>query len=241
MKKYGLISEYTLIRKDISRTIISYGLVPEEDGEHATWQEVVIYKKKIANPSLQQVKDAVHDDINAITDEKILTGFVWNNKPVWLSKENQFNYKAAYDLAAQTGGASLPVKFKLGEDENGEPVYHTFQSLNAFTDFYTKTIAYINTCLNEGWAEKDGIEWEPYEEALENPVIDDFPPEPEPEPEPEPTPEPEPEGGDDEQPEEPEEESEEQEEPVEPTEEDSEETPSEETDEENNEPKEEES
>ena len=37
--------------------------------------------------------------------------------PVWLSSENQFNYKAAYDLAVQTGGATLPVTFKFGTDE----------------------------------------------------------------------------------------------------------------------------
>jgi hypothetical protein len=38
--------------------------------------------------------------------------------PVWLSTENQFNYKAAFDLATQTGGKSLPVTFKFGSTNN---------------------------------------------------------------------------------------------------------------------------
>ena len=85
---------------------------------------------------------------------------------MYLSTENQFNYKAAYDVAVQTEGQTLPVKFKLGEDEEGQPVYHTFNSLSSFTDFYTRAIAYINQCLNEGWDEKDNFDWTPYEEAL---------------------------------------------------------------------------
>ena len=74
---------------------------------------------------------------------------------MWLSSENQFNFKVAYDVAVQTEGATLPIKFKLGEDEDGLPVYHTFKSMNAFSDFYTNALAFIIGALNEGWAEKD--------------------------------------------------------------------------------------
>jgi hypothetical protein len=88
---------------------------------------------------------------------------MWRNVNVWLSSENQFNFKAAYDLAVQTNGQSLPVKFKIGETENKEPVYHTFETMEEFTDFYTKAIAYINKCLNEGWELKDSIDWSEYE------------------------------------------------------------------------------
>lgn len=56
----------------------------------------------------------------------------------------------------------MPVKFKLGENEDGEPVYHTFEDMNEFTDFYTKAIAFINQCLNEGWERKDSIDWSVY-------------------------------------------------------------------------------
>jgi hypothetical protein len=68
---------------------------------------------------------------------------------VWLSTENQFNYKAAYDLAVQTQGATLPVMFKFGTTD--KPVYYTFEDMETFTDFYTKAIHYVNTNLSEGW------------------------------------------------------------------------------------------
>ena len=80
--------------------------------------------------------------------------------PIWLSSENQFNYKTAYDLAVQTNGASLPIKFKFGTDES--PVYYTFESLEDFSDFYMSAVAHVNTVLNEGWEKKDSIDWEVY-------------------------------------------------------------------------------
>jgi hypothetical protein len=122
------------------------------------------------------VKDAILGDINAQTDEKIISGFVWtptaggDPKPVWLSTENQFNFKSAYDLAVQKNGATLPVTFKMGEDEEGKPVYHTFETMEDADDFYIKAVAYINQTLAEGWAEKDSIDWEPYEELFPQPA-----------------------------------------------------------------------
>lgn len=110
-------------------------------------------------PTVEELKTDIEDTINAHTDEKILKGFSWNGKKVWLSFENQFNYKAAYDLAVQKQGATLPVKFKLGEDE-GKPVYHTFEEMDEFSDFYTKATAYVNQTLKEGWAEKDSVDYD---------------------------------------------------------------------------------
>ena len=106
-------------------------------------------------PTREEVAKVINDHVNELTDKKILSGFVWNGKSVWLSTENQFNFKAAFDVAVQTGGATLPVKFKLGEDDNGEPVYHVFEDMSVFSDFYTKAITFIMTALNEGWNEKD--------------------------------------------------------------------------------------
>ena len=77
-------------------------------------------------PTREEVAKVINDHVNDLTDKKILSGFVWNGESVWLSTENQFNFKAAFDVAVQTGGATLPIKFKLGEDENGEPVYYVF-------------------------------------------------------------------------------------------------------------------
>lgn len=110
-------------------------------------------------PTAHEVRNDINALVNQHTDEKILNGFSWNGKPVYLSTENQFNFKAAYDLAVQTNGATLPVKFKLGETEDGEPVYHTFMSLNAFADFTTRVIAFVAATLNEGWELKDSVDY----------------------------------------------------------------------------------
>lgn len=163
-KVYGILRDYALIRRDRSRIIIGFNL-EQVDEEHYTWNEVYMYKKMTPVLDIEQVRTAVLADINSQTDEKILSGFMWKNIPVWLSSENQFNFKAAYDLAIQTQGQSLPIKFKLGELD-GEPVYHTFENMTEFTDFYTKAIAYINQCLNEGWQLKDSIDWKEYEKLL---------------------------------------------------------------------------
>lgn len=69
--------------------------------------------------------------------------------PIWLSSENQFNYKAAYDLAIQTEGANLPIKFKFGTTEN--PEYFIFESIEDLSDFYLSAMTFINKTLQEGW------------------------------------------------------------------------------------------
>lgn len=116
-------------------------------------------------PGLEEVKKVVLDWMNGQIDNDILSGFTWEGMAVWLSSENQFNYKAAYDLAVQTGGANLPVTFKFGTTE--EPVYHEFKELSELTDFYVKAMKYINDTLAEGWTKKDAMEWGEYERLLE--------------------------------------------------------------------------
>lgn len=111
-------------------------------------------------PELRDVVNAVNNFINAKTDEKILSGFVWRENPVWLSSENQFNFKCAYDLAYQTQGASLPATYKLGEDKDGTPIYFEFKDLETFSDFYLGCIVWIQKCINEGWKEKDSIDYD---------------------------------------------------------------------------------
>ena len=148
---------------------IHFGFTPyyeeDEDGNKVetqlgTWTEALVPFK----PSLEQLKKLVLDAINKEVDEKILSGFVWKDMPVWLSTENQFNYKAAYDLAVMSQGQSLPVTFKFGTTES--PVYYTFETLDDISDFYISAMAYINTTLAEGWKLKDSIDWSVYEEAL---------------------------------------------------------------------------
>lgn len=175
-KVYGLKTEFAYFREDGGRYVIGYGM-ESVDKKHATWYEVYYYKKQHPNISLQDIKDGILGDIDKDTDEKILTGFVWTvpktgGEPetlnAWLNSENQFNYKAAFDLAYQTNGANLPVVFKFGIPE--APVYHTFSEMTELQDFYTSAVRYINATLADGWARKDAIDWQPYEELFPQPT-----------------------------------------------------------------------
>lgn len=166
MRVQGLTSEFAYHKEDGSRNVYGYGLTPIGN-DNALWYEFVFYKKINPNPTIEQIKEVIKGEINEQTDKKILSGFVWNDIPVWLSEENQMNFKAAYDLAFQSGGATLPVTFKLGEDGQGEPIYYEFTNMNDFSDFYMKAVAYIQQCLSDGWAEKDSIDWSVYEPLLQ--------------------------------------------------------------------------
>lgn len=138
--------------------LLIFGFDTDAEGNKYTWRKYYDYK-----PTIAEIKADVYALINQKTDIQILSSFVWNGKPVWLSTENQINFKAAYDLAFQTGGATLPVKFKLGDDSEDNPVYHTFQKIETFTDFYTKAVAHVNACISDGWKEKDSIDWSKFE------------------------------------------------------------------------------
>lgn len=126
-----------------------YGFGEDENGGW-NWRERFIYK-----PSLSEVESTIIDAINKATDERILSGFQWNDMPVWLSTENQANYKAAYDLAVQKGGKTLPVRFKFGTDDR--PIYHIFKTLEELEDFYMACISHVESALNDGWDEKDNV------------------------------------------------------------------------------------
>ena len=153
------------IREDASQVIVSYEKVA--DGKkNAFWHEVYFWKKKNAKPTLLQIKEAVFEDIDAQTDAKILNGYPFTpddaEEPiiVWLSKESQTNFSEAHRLQI------VPIKFKLNETEDKQPIYHTFETFEELDRFYKGGVQYINQCLNEGWARKDGIDWAPYEQVL---------------------------------------------------------------------------
>ena len=145
---------------------------PVEEGQETpttlwTATDYFIYHST-PQPDRSEVKKIIDNHINARTDERILSGFVWtppatvpDDSPsaihVWLSEENQRNFSEAQRVAMITNGQSLPMTFKLGEDADGNPVYHVFSTIEELTGFYLQAVAYINQCLNEGWTEKDSI------------------------------------------------------------------------------------
>lgn len=154
---YGNMIKVSFDYKVIYDTDEEGNKIPSNVG---TWYEAMIKPK----PSYHKLKTFILDTINKDIDNKILSGFVWRNMPIWLSTENQFNYKAAYDLAVQTNGANLPIVFKFGD--TNKPIYYEFKTIEDLTDFYIQAVNYINQTLAEGWVKKDSIDWSEYEKYL---------------------------------------------------------------------------
>ncbi|MFQ6679808.1 hypothetical protein [Phocaeicola vulgatus] len=134
---------------------IRWDVQEKENGSASYMEEEFSHK-----PTDEEIRTLVMSWYNSQTDAAILSGFVYKDAPVWLSTENQYNYKAAYDLAVQTGGETLPVTFKFGSDE--QPEYHTFDNLDELKDFYTKAVRHIQHTLAEGWKRKDVFNLELY-------------------------------------------------------------------------------
>ena len=154
-KYCGTVADFQPVSEDQSRVVVMYGLTPTT-GDMAEWYQLSFYKKQ-GRPSFEQVKAAIIADINERVKAKIIGGFVWNEKPVWLSEENQMNFTQAV----------VPATFKIGEDANGDPIYQEFATKTELKAFVEACVQWKQQCLSDGWAEKDGMDWTPYAEALQ--------------------------------------------------------------------------
>lgn len=178
-KVSGKKSDFSLLREDKSRIIIGYDLKKVTGKNMYEWYEVYINKKEKSFISFKDVKDAILGDINAQTDEKIVNGYQWvvlhgedesKTVTVWLSAENQNNFKAFYDIASTTPQyATWPLQYKIAEGEEERPIYEHFQNIGELQQFYLGGVAYVNSCYTEGWQRKDAIDWAPYEALFPTP------------------------------------------------------------------------
>lgn len=171
---YYLKKDFKYIFYRGGKFVICYN-VEEFDERYYVVSET--YADNIFGMTFDGLKDLVLGDINDSVDEKILSGFQWTvlhgddagtTANVWLSKENQNNFKAKHDAAKEYPQlVSWPMKYKIGEKEDKTPVYEYFQNIEELAQFYLGGISYIEQCYNEGWAKKDAVDWTPYEKYFD--------------------------------------------------------------------------
>lgn len=110
------------------------------------------------------LKKIVEKWYNDQCDNEILQGLTFQGNAVWLSLENQFNFKAAYDFAFQNEVLGLEYEspiFKLGSTD--VPVYKTFDSFMELTDFIKQCFTHIKVTLDKYWILKDSIDYTQYQ------------------------------------------------------------------------------
>ena len=151
-KVNGTQASFAPVREDGSRITICYGL-KKLSKELYEWFEVYLPKKQLSQLTFSDVKAAILADINDNVKNAIIGRFVWEGKPVWLSEENQLNFSQAV----------VPVTLKIGEQEDGTPIYEQFNTVKGLKAFSDACTAWKQQCLTEGYAEKDSIDWAPYE------------------------------------------------------------------------------
>lgn len=154
-KVNGKMESFSPIRDEGSRITICYGLKQLNEGLFE-WYEIYLPKKQLSQLSLSDVKAAIITDINERITSNIIGGMKLDEKPVWLSIENQINFSQA----------TAPCRLKIGEEEDGSPVYHYFETKTALKAFNDKCLEWKNGCLDAGRTEKENIDWEPYEKLF---------------------------------------------------------------------------
>lgn len=147
-------------------------VIDEEGVEHLVeaWTAADYFlRHETPEPDIEQLREVIENHINAKVDANILCGYEWTvlhgddagkTVKVWLSKENQDNFKAKHDAAlVYPDRVRFPMTYKISE-VNHKAVYEVFDSIQELAAFYLGGLAYIEACYNAGWAEKDAIDYD---------------------------------------------------------------------------------
>lgn len=141
------------INQYADKWVVRFDIIDEEEGVSYMEEEF------LGTPSPEAIKELLINYINMRVQREIVEGMVWKGYKIWLSQENQNNYKSAFDLAIHTDGNSLPYRIKAeGEDSD----YYTFETVEDLMDFYKAIIEHISSTLELGWKAKDNIDWSKY-------------------------------------------------------------------------------
>lgn len=164
-KIYGATERHDqLLVFGTGKAILIYGF--GQDGESGfDYRHTFSHK-----PTKNELMQVINDHIDSITDERILWGYPWTvqhgpdagkNVKVWLSKENQSNFKAKHDAAlVYPDKVKFPMTYKISEDDDKKAIYEVFESIEELATFYLGGLAYIEECYNAGWAEKDAVDYD---------------------------------------------------------------------------------
>ncbi|MCP4100858.1 MAG: hypothetical protein GY750_05440 [Lentisphaerae bacterium] len=106
----------------------------------------------------QELLQLLKAKIDVETDENILNGFLYKDKSVKLSLENQMNYKAEYDMRELL---TYPHKIKADNE------YVMLESFDEYAAFYVAGVQYIRSCIEAGWNEKDTLDSKTTAELIE--------------------------------------------------------------------------
>ena len=104
--------------------------------------------------SLPQLRADIESYYNTQVQQRILSGFMFNDTPIWLSAENQQNYITAYTLGLDY------LKVKGGTDS--EPKYLELTSKEEIAEFVKAMQVYIQECIAWGWEKKDSVDYSVY-------------------------------------------------------------------------------
>ena len=166
-KIYGAKNDYAPVKREGSQIIVSYGYNKINNSEYA-WYEVHLPADKYPLLKFADVKAAIEGDINADTTARIISGFDYTVKhgaqegtevKVWLSKENQSDFHAMHQ---QADDLTFPLRYKIGELEDGTPVYEEFADASEMHAICVATTNHVLACQQEGWTTKDAIDWSDY-------------------------------------------------------------------------------
>lgn len=141
-----------LVRTGRSKWILFYGFGKDDDKSESGWEYRHTFDHK---PTLSEVKELIISAINKATNEKIVNGFIWNEKKIYLSAENQLNFAAI----ERSRSISYPLKIKINETEDGMPIYHVFENADDFIAFSRAASLYVVDMVQNGWMEKDSVDW----------------------------------------------------------------------------------
>lgn len=124
------------------------------DGDEPSYEAI-----KVLNPTPASIKALIIEYYNERCREEILRGLTFEDNLVWLSQENQLNYRASWDFAKDVQ-EYIPIKVKLGTDE--EPVYRVFETKEDFEIFISAVHYHIQGTIQKYWDLKDSVNWDEY-------------------------------------------------------------------------------